>query len=319
MSKYFEQRNLGGFSVFPPVLKWILVLNIVVFLFEHLFLRAFTETFGTIPFDRFFIGFLGLQPIGDGMNYFSFFPWQLITYQFMHGGIFHLIFNMFALWMFGAELEFLWGSKKFLIYYLLCGVGGGLVQIFIADAPTVGASAAVYGILLAFGLTFPNRPIFAFPIFIPIPAKYYVLIFAAIELLSGINNTSTSKVAHFAHLGGAATGMLLIVFGEKFGVFRFLENLFSRRKKKSFYEDDATVYKVNWGVKSESAHTESFIKSTFNPESSVKKKARLISSDGEEITQSKIDAILDKISSSGYQNLSDKEKNILTELSKKIK
>ena len=223
MSPYNRMRGIGGFSMFPPTIKTLLIINVAVFLLHHLFFTSFT--IGGQSLARYFIEYFALQPISGLENFFgsgaSFYPWQIITYQFMHANLWHIFFNMFALWMFGSELENLWGGTRFLTYYLLCGIGAAIVQLFISPifsdpAPTIGASGAVYGILLAFGLTFPDRPIFMFPFFIPIPAKFFVLIFAGIELLTGL--TSTDGIAHFAHLGGAATGFLLLKFGDRLGI-----------------------------------------------------------------------------------------------------
>src|SRR6202008_2569552 len=145
-----------------------------------------------------------LYPVGQG-----FYPWQLFTYMFMHGGLMHLLFNMFALWMFGMELENTWGSRKFMLYYLICGVGAGLSNLFIGPlfgpaGPTVGASGAIYGVLIAFGMMFPDRPIFVY-FLLPIRARYFVLIYITLEVYAGITGTADG-IAHFAHLGGAAVG-----------------------------------------------------------------------------------------------------------------
>jgi membrane associated rhomboid family serine protease len=160
----------------------------------------------------------------------------------MHGGFEHILFNMFAVWMFGRVLEQVWGSKRFLIFYIVCGVGAGLCQevaqyaSYLMDGlnryemvntstglismsaylnlwTTVGASGAIYGILLAFGMTFPNQPIYIYFLF-PIRAKYFVAIYAALELLLGLAQTGDG-VAHFAHLGGMLFGLLLILYWRK--------------------------------------------------------------------------------------------------------
>ncbi len=167
---------------------------------------------------------------------------QLITYMFMHGGVEHVFFNMFALWMFGRTLEQVWGSKRFLLYYMICGIGVGLVQEIVQYlhyikefAPydnvntgmdiipmaeylnlfiTVGASGAIYGILLAFGMLFPNSRMFVFPFPFPIKAKYFVIGYAILELLLGFG-ASGDGVAHFAHLGGMVFGVALILYWKK--------------------------------------------------------------------------------------------------------
>lgn len=170
-------------------------------------------------------------------------PAQLITYMFMHGGFTHLFFNMFAVWMFGRILEQVWGPKRFLFYYILCGIGAGIiqeivqfveyqtvlsgysmVQTFSGTIPmseylnmmnTVGASGAVYAILLGFGMLFPNQQLFIFPLPFPIKAKYFVIGYALIELYSGFANNPNDNVAHFAHLGGMIFGFILIMYWKK--------------------------------------------------------------------------------------------------------
>jgi membrane associated rhomboid family serine protease len=145
--------------------------------------------------------------------------WQLGTYLFLHAGVFHILFNMLALWMFGVELEQMWGTRFFARYYAITGIGAGLVTVAVSLLPfhfaseiytgmTVGASGAVYGVLLAYGLYFPDRPIYLYFIF-PIKAKYFVTIVGAIALVSSLNG-SGSNLAHFAHLGGLVVGYLYL-------------------------------------------------------------------------------------------------------------
>ena len=159
---------------------------------------------------------MGTQFVG-GIPAFEF--WQLLTYGFLHGGFFHLFVNMFALWMFGTALESLWGSRPFLTFYLVCLIGAGLIQLVVATMavsagsiyPTIGASGAVFGILLGFAMMFPNqRLVLIFPP-IPIRAKYFVLLYGAFELYAGVTG-SMSGVAHFAHLGGMAFGLVMILY-----------------------------------------------------------------------------------------------------------
>ena len=168
--------------------------------------------------------------------------YQLVTYMFMHADFQHIFFNMFAVWMFGRTLELVMGPKRFLIYYMVCGIGAGFVQEIVQYADyalhlshytgvntgvsvipmadylnmmtTVGASGAVYGILLAFGMLFPNTQMFVFPIPFPIKAKYFVIGYAVIELISGLG-TSGDGIAHFAHLGGMIFGFFLILYWRK--------------------------------------------------------------------------------------------------------
>lgn len=165
------------------------------------------------------IGVLGLRP-EDVVGRMRL--WQPVTYLFLHSGLFHILFNMLALWMFGVELERMWGTRSFLKYYFVTGIGAGLVTVLLAFLPlpgsigdtlrysvTVGASGAIYGLLLAYALRFPNRPLFMFPIPIPIPAKYFVLILGGIALLSSVA-ANQGGVANVAHLGGLAVGYLYL-------------------------------------------------------------------------------------------------------------
>jgi membrane associated rhomboid family serine protease len=157
-------------------------------------------------------------------------PFQIVTHMFMHADIGHLFFNMFAVFMFGPPLEATWGPKRFLFYYLLTGFGSVLLHtlvrgleiywfgesMFAANVPSLGASGAVFGLLVGYGMLFPdNRIMLLFPP-IPLKAKYFVLIYAAVELFMGLGNFNTG-VAHYAHLGGALFGFLLILYWRKFG------------------------------------------------------------------------------------------------------
>lgn len=168
----------------------------------------------------------GLWPLGTealSARYVGGIPgfewWQLVTYGFLHGGFFHLFVNMFALFMFGTALEMLWGSRPFLTFYMVCLVGAGLIQLVVATMaadvgniyPTVGASGAVFGILLGFAMMFPNQKLMLIFLPIPIKAKYFVILYGAFELWAGVTG-SISGVAHFAHLGGMAFGLLMILY-----------------------------------------------------------------------------------------------------------
>jgi membrane associated rhomboid family serine protease len=143
--------------------------------------------------------------------------WQLVTYGFLHGGLTHLFFNMFALFMFGSDIERSMGSNKYLTYYFTCVIGAAIAQVAVMaitkgpPVPTLGASGAVFGILLAFAIAFPQRRLIVFPIPIPMPAWLFVTLYSLLELYLGIFQTQQG-VAHFAHLGGAAAGYLLILY-----------------------------------------------------------------------------------------------------------
>lgn len=187
------------FSFFPPAIKYLLIWNGIFFL-------ATINIFGSgwTPLGSALAPFLVLQPLGNG-----FLPWQLVSYMFLHADLSHIFFNLFALWIFGQALENLWGTKRFLIYYFLTGIGAGVVQLLISSGSTIGASGAVFGILLGFGMMFPDRKILLLFPPIPIKAKYFVGLYGALELFNGLARPGDG-VAHFAHLGGLLVGFILI-------------------------------------------------------------------------------------------------------------
>jgi len=180
-----------------PIIKKLMIVMGIVFLLQMVVSNRISLT-------------LGLVPILVWKKYFL---WQLATYIFLHGGITHLLFNFLALWMFGGELESYWGSRKFLGYFLFCGIGAGICTVIFAPyqfIPVIGASGAIYGILLAFGWLFPNRLIYIYFLF-PIPAKYMVIIFGLIELFSSMEGTG-GGVAHLTHLGGLLFGLFYMAY-----------------------------------------------------------------------------------------------------------
>ena len=153
--------------------------------------------------------------------------WQLLSYSFLHGGLFHIFINMYVLWMFGTRIEMAWGSKAFVIYYFVCVIGAGLVQLIVTSTaasageiyPTVGASGGVFGLLLAFALAFPEeRLMLLFPPVI-LKAKWLAVIYACIELIAGVTGT-LEGIAHFAHLGGMLFGFLLLWYWSKYPLKR---------------------------------------------------------------------------------------------------
>lgn len=187
------------FSVFPPVIKNLLFLNVLVFMVQ---LVESTNLLLTQWF--------ALWPIGV-----NFWPWQLLTYGFLHGGFSHLFFNLLALWMFGVRIENAWGSQRFGLYYFACVIGAGLLQLLVALVtgevyPTVGASGGVFGLLLAFGMMYPHEPIYLY-FFVPVKAKWFVIGYGVLELYAGFTG-SMPGVAHFAHLGGMLFGFLLLQY-----------------------------------------------------------------------------------------------------------
>ena len=212
MTSYQYQAPPRRFATFPPVIRWLLILCVALFLCQ------------LIPaLNQYLLTYLALWPIGSpayvnygqGLQVIPHFQlWQLITYAFLHGGIAHILMNLFALWMFGAVIENVWGSKRFTLYYLVCVIGAALLQCIVSYGkvyPTIGASGGVFGVLLAFGMMFPNQPIYFILIPVPIPAKYFVIAYGAIELFMGVSGYSPG-IAHFAHLGGMLFGFILIQF-----------------------------------------------------------------------------------------------------------
>ena len=145
-------------------------------------------------------------------------PYQLVTHMFAHSPsmFFHILFNMYALWMFGSVLERVWGPKRFLIFYMVCGLAAGVAQMMLVkDGAAVGASGAIMGLLAAFAYLFPNTKFFILPFPFPIKAKYMVAILAAIDLFGGFHPGSADNVAHFAHLGGMVMGFILVLIWNK--------------------------------------------------------------------------------------------------------
>jgi len=295
-------RPMRGFSVFPPVIKNLLIINVAVFFLQML---ASNLMVGGRPLGLVLNMWFALNPIGDGYNFQI---WQLITYQFMHAGFTHIFFNMFILWMFGMEVENIWGSKRFLYFYLICGIAAGLAQLFISPlfsspAITIGASGAIFGVMIAFGMLFPDRYIFLY-FLIPIKAKYLIGFLFVLEIF-WIGDAG-SNVAHLAHLGGAIAGFLFIMLDKSIDVpLKRMLNISSGYRSGSQFQNPFTGLSDKFRKRSENVEDANYYDINQKKE-------------GEEITQKEIDEILDKISQSGYQNLSEREKRILFEASKKM-
>lgn len=247
-------NNRGGFlASIPPVTKNLIIINVVIWLVEALF-SGFADTIVRV---------LGLHLFGA--SHFN--PIQVVTYMFVHSpsSPFHVLFNMFTLWMFGSTLEHIWGSKRFLVFYLVCGIGAAIVQEIVwalswnheyvsgiarlngltyehmkavVDAAvangdanfisaiaqfknqmvTIGASGAVFGLLLGFAFVFPNRPLYLFFIPVPIKAKYMMIGYGVIEFFLGVG--ANDMIAHFAHLGGMVFGLIILLYWKKKGILR---------------------------------------------------------------------------------------------------
>lgn len=204
MSYPSERYRFGLGGTITPIVKYLIFTNIGIYVLQEIINKTANGTFDQI---------FALYP--DFLQQFM--VWQVFTYMFLHGGVFHLFFNMLILWIFGSEVEGTWGSKAFLKYYIICGVGAGIIhilaQIFISQsgAGVVGASGAIYGVLLAFALIDPDREI-TFLLFFILPvnikAKYLVMTLAGLALFAGF--FSEDGVAHFAHLGGMMVGYLYL-------------------------------------------------------------------------------------------------------------
>lgn len=303
----------------PTITKNLLIINVIAYL-AMVVLEEMTAKTGThIVLNDIF-----------GLHFFmasDFHVYQIITYMFMHGSLMHLFFNMFALWMFGCVVENVLGSRKFLFYYILCGIGAGLFQevaqfghyavegyaayervafetgsmttdsmsmdAFLNSWTTVGASGAVYAILLAFGMIFPEQKIFIFPLPIPIKAKWFVIFYAAIELYSSFATTNDG-VAHIAHLGGMVVGFFLIRYWKNHPNAGYSNNYggFFNKLRNNFNRGRSTMQNNN-----------GYTTSTSNADWSynARKKAE----------QDEIDAILDKIRKSGYDSLTNEDKQKL--------
>lgn len=189
--------NLGNrFQRTTPVVLNLVIINVLVFLAQLMLDGDIGKA----------TAFLALWPIKSG--YFE--PYQLVTHMFAHGGWGHIFFNMFALWSFGSILERTWGPKKFILFYFACGLAAGVAQMFLSNAPAVGASGAIMGLLAAFAYLFPNTELIIFPFPIPVKVKWAVAVFAAIDLFGGVYPTG-SNIAHFAHLGGLIMGFILVI------------------------------------------------------------------------------------------------------------
>ncbi len=301
---YYRPSGFGGFSFFPPVIKNLLIINIAVF-----FLQTILDSlmFGPYPGWYLINRYFALNPIIGYENVtnlpYNFQIWQLFTYQFLHGDFAHILYNLFALWMFGMEIENIWGSKKFLIFYLTCGVVGGLFQLLIGPflgsaAPTIGASGAVFGVLVAFAMFFPDRYIYIY-FLLPVKAKYLIVGYMVLQFM-GLSGGGV--IAYLAHIGGAFAGFAFVLFDKKRNMN--FDRMFRNFKDKIKEKQEKTPFRKSQRFYNSDVQDADFYEINQKPKV-------------DEITQEDIDKILDKISQSGYQNLTEKEKRILFEASKR--
>lgn len=201
---------------FPPMVKKLIIINMVLWIGLVIIIQNFLMS------QPYFFRWFGLVP-SDVLT--SFWVWQVFTYMFLHSeNVFHVVFNMLILWFLGSELEYLWGRRFFLFYYLASGIGAGLIYLFTITLyylftgnfapltfPVIGASGAIFGIILAYGILFGERIIYFFMIF-PMKAKYFVMILGTIEVLNLLNTGFSGRVANLAHLGGLISGFLVLRF-----------------------------------------------------------------------------------------------------------
>lgn len=325
MNSYRRPGFFGGFSLFPPVIKLLLLSNTAIFILFNVLLTGFSV--GGMSFDIIITKYFALNPLkpvlfneNGQILQLSFYPWQLITYMFLHGGFFHLLLNMLALWMFGAELENTWGQKRFLTYYMLCGVGAGVCNLLIAPlftsvGPTVGASGAIYGILVAFGYLFPERKIYIYGL-IPVKAKFLVILYMLIELFS-VAGGSNSGIAHMAHLGGGVIGLIYLLIYYKGSPMKFFDNSGFKDKFTSYTSSDKRTYSSPVYSNGANAKKEEVADAKYQDIQITDYKKEMESQ--EKLAQDKIDAILDKLSEGGYQSLTEDEKKVLFQESKKLR
>jgi membrane associated rhomboid family serine protease len=252
--------------------KILLIINVGVFLVQMIAGPSFTYTFGLVPADV--LGKLRL--------------YQLVTYMFLHGGFFHILFNMFMLWMFGSEMERTWGSDTFIRFYFFTGVGAGVLSWITAPSSmsvTIGASGAIFGILLAYAMTYPNRMVLVYFLF-PVKVKYLVIFLGAVEFIAAFNYTAPG-IAHFGHLGGLLFGYIYIRW---FGV-----SSYGRPSAKGWWDP------ASWGEAARKWRAKRRLK-VIDLQKKRDAERRL-----------EVDRILEKIAREGMESLSAEERRILEE------
>jgi membrane associated rhomboid family serine protease len=300
---YYYRQPASFFGVpIAPVTRNLLIANVAAFVLQNIFLNRYLDYLALVP----------AYALGKGM------VWQFGTYMFLHGGFFHLFFNMFLLWMFGSEIERYWGSSEFLKYYFVTGVGGGVLSCVFSPSsfvPIVGASGAIFGLLLAYGMAFPDRQIYLY-FLVPIRAKYLVFILGGIELLA-VASPGGDGIARFAHLGGLLFGFIYIK-KERLG--------FAVRGRWGRLAKNRRVRLVKPGrVRRRGEEREYDESSERNTGFDWEREERDMGEDnrqgggGEErgSEQEEVDAILDKISRRGMDSLTDEERETLRRASER--
>lgn len=269
----YETRSFGFNYMLTPMVKRLLIANTVIYFIT------------VVVGERFMFGWFAFQPTN-----IVFRPWGPITYMFLHGGLMHLAMNMIVLFFFGPPLESRWGEREFLRFYVVCGLGGVVLSYLFLPAWVVGASAAAYGVMLAFAMNWPNVPIYIWGIF-PVQAKYLVAFLAVVTLMSAASGAEGSNVAHFAHLGGLVTGFLYLKADWRPSKkLRDLQRATKKRRLAIVPRDESE----------EEHHT-------------VSAKERR----EDAALYDKVDAVLDKISAHGMSSLTPDELEFLDEVSKK--
>ena len=265
-SKGFKDRLIPPTLTIPSGVKLLLIINIIVFVLIELSGKRSTLflSFGLVP----------------NMVWPQLKIWQIFTYSFIHGGFFHIFFNMFVLWMFGKDLENQWGTKDFLIYYFVCGMGAGFITALFginSIIPVVGASGAIYGLLVAYGFTYPNRLVYLYGLF-PLKVKHMVLGLGVIAFFASMS-ASQSNISHITHISGMIIGLIMMYFnlscsGLKMWYFQFrLKNISQKSTKNN---------------------------------------------DEEKQMRQKVDEILDKLNDNGWESITEKEEKYLNQASKKL-
>ncbi|HVZ40874.1 MAG TPA: rhomboid family intramembrane serine protease [Candidatus Kapabacteria bacterium] len=258
------------------------------------------------PLNGLFFYYGALWPVNSN----GFAPWQYVTSMFLHASVAHVFFNMLALWMFGVEIANMWGWRRFLTYYMLCGIGAGLFHSLVtylihSPAPTVGASGAVMGVIAAFGLLLPRRIVIIFP-FPPMPARYAALLMLGIDLFLGVTGTNDG-IAHFAHVGGVIVGVILLLIARQ-------------RAAKAMVPSVPGVGTVQPPPISPPRIVDLKVMDVRHREAEPvvpKRRTLPLLEFGDD--QELIDALLDKASRDGYNSLTDDEKAMLVEASKRLK
>ena len=295
-----------------PAVKVILIINFVFYVLTYWLAPAFPLG----GHADWFLNFNALHPIGSK----GFFIYQYLTYMFMHGGWWHLFFNMWSLMIFGNAVEQQVGTQKFVCYYLLCGVGSAAINQLctflgiIPPAQLVGASGAIYGVMAAAAFYFPNAQLFIIPIPFPIKLKYLVIFYTLVEMYMGI--TSVDGVAHFAHLGGIIVGVIILIYWKSNGKRKSSRD--NKYRSTSSSNSNYNKGESAWDKlkKSVSGRREPQMRVTNVREANYQDHAYNARKREE---SEEIDRILDKIRRSGYQNLTDEEKATLFDASKRMK